>query len=419
MSEAVSFHNVSKRYRRGIGSVGNLRDIAGHLVKARRGEPPGSFKALNDVSFAIEEGESFALVGPNGAGKTTALKLLTRVSRPTAGEIRVRGRVGALIEVGSGIHPELTGRENILLNGQLLGMSRAEIRRRFDDIVAFSELEHVLDTPAKRFSSGMQLRLGFAIAAHVDPDIFVVDEAMSVGDAIFQAKCVDRMTRFVREGRTVILVSHNLADIERLCQRGIFLKSGRIVELGDARTVLSRYLDWVEEERLSVPQTSRYEAHDDRLLQVVDVTLCDLANRPQNVFGPRDGIRITVRFRGAKLRRPHVTLGITDGRPDTLIGISMLIDGCAPERVGPGEWTASCEIEELRLQPRLYQIWGEVWGESGSTRLTSWQDWATFRVEEKLDDGPQALIGKRAAGAIDVDYRWIIETQDTVDAGAI
>src|SRR4051812_30799518 len=170
--------------------------------------------ALEDVSFTVEEGESVALIGPNGAGKTTALKLLARISRPSAGRIRMRGRLAALIEVSSGLHPELTGRENIWLYGRILGMSRTEIHERFDAIVDFAELADVLDRPVKMYSSGMELRLGFAIASHLDPDIFIVDEALAVGDAGFQVKCVERMTALVREGRTLLFVSHNLQAVE-------------------------------------------------------------------------------------------------------------------------------------------------------------------------------------------------------------
>src|SRR5438552_504918 len=201
MTIAVSFEHVTKRYSRGGSRYASLRyDLAdgrrrlGQRLRGGRPEPRGTL-ALEDVSFEVQEGESFALIGPNGAGKTTALKLISRISYPTAGRVRVRGRVGALIEVGSGVHPELTGRENIRLFGQILGMSRADIRRRFDEIVEFAELEDVLDTPVKMYSSGMQLRLGFAIAAHLDPDIFVVDEALAVGDAGFQAKFVEMQTK--------------------------------------------------------------------------------------------------------------------------------------------------------------------------------------------------------------------------------
>src|SRR5437879_7136076 len=244
MGYAVRFEGVSKRYLRGGPRYASLRyDIAamarglGASLRGLEPEPRGTL-ALDDVSFEVQEGESFAIIGPNGAGKTTALKLISRISYPTAGRIRVRGRVAALIEVGSGVHPELTARENIWLYGQILGMPKSEIRRRFDDIVGFAELSHVLDTPVKMYSSGMQLRLGFAIASHLDPDIFVVDEALAVGDAGFQARCVERMTRLVAEGRTLLFVSHNLSAVEAVCRRGAFLLDGRVLAMGEGRKTL-------------------------------------------------------------------------------------------------------------------------------------------------------------------------------------
>src|SRR5437588_11822684 len=222
MAWAVKFEDVSKRYRRRDARYASLRDdlaLVGRralsFLRHTPLEPKGTF-ALDHVSFEVQEGEAFAVIGPNGAGKTTALKLLTRISYPTGGRIRVRGRVGALIEVGSGIHPELTGRENIWLYGRIMGMSRQDIAARFDEIVDFSELSHVLDKSVKMYSSGMQLRLGFAIASHLDPDIFVVDEALAVGDAGFQAKCVDRMTHLVTEGRTLRLVWHTLSAVRAM-----------------------------------------------------------------------------------------------------------------------------------------------------------------------------------------------------------
>src|SRR6266550_7195602 len=254
MTWAVKFENVSKRYRRRGGtSYASLRDDLSQLgrravsfLRGGAGEPQGN-EALHDVSFEIEEGEAFAIIGPNGAGKTTALKLLTRISYPTEGRVHVRGRVGALIEVGSGIHPELTGRENIWLYGRIMGMSRQEIASKFDEIVDFSELGHVLDKTVKMYSSGMQLRLGFAIASHLDPNVFVVDEALAVGDAGFQAKCVERMTKLVGEGRTLLFVSHNLSAVEAICGRGIFLLDGRVQAAGAVREALRAYLDWVDD----------------------------------------------------------------------------------------------------------------------------------------------------------------------------
>ena len=225
MTWAVRFQDVSKRYRGGGPRYASLRDDLAQLgrrtvafLRHNAVEPRGTL-ALDRLSLEVEAGEAFAIIGPNGAGKTTALKLLTRISYPTEGRVSVRGRVGALIEVGSGVHPELTGRENIWLYGRIMGMSRREIYRRFDEIVDFAELRHELDVPVKMYSSGMQLRLGFAIASHLDPDIFVVDEALAVGDAGFQAKCVKRMMNLLGSGKTLLFVSHNLYAVEALCAR--------------------------------------------------------------------------------------------------------------------------------------------------------------------------------------------------------
>src|SRR6266516_4613271 len=252
MAWAVKFEGVSKHYRGGGPRYGSLRhDVAhgfkrlGRLFSRNSGEPQGTL-ALEHVSFEVEQGESFAIIGPNGAGKTTALKLMSRISYPTSGRVRVRGRVGALIEVGSGVHPELTARENIGLYGQILGMGKADVRRRFDEIVEFAELGHALETPVKMYSSGMQLRLGFSIASHLDPEVLVVDEALAVGDAGFQAKCVERMTKLVSEGRTLLFVSHNLSAVEAICHRGIFLLEAKVAAGGDAKPVLRTYLDWVD-----------------------------------------------------------------------------------------------------------------------------------------------------------------------------
>ena len=217
---SVRFEDVCKRYRKGGarystigGELAELGRRVAARVRRRRADPRGTI-ALDHISFEIADGESFALVGANGAGKTTALRLLARISPPTSGRVWGRGRVGALMEVGSGVHTELTGRENVWLYGSILGNPRAEIRRRFDEIVGFAELERSIDMPVKYYSSGMQLRLGFSIASHLEPDIFVVDEALSVGDANFQEKCVERMSKLVREGTTVLFVSHNLAAVE-------------------------------------------------------------------------------------------------------------------------------------------------------------------------------------------------------------
>ena len=286
------------------------------------------------MSFEIEEGESFAIIGPNGAGKSTALKLISRISYPTSGRISIRGRVAALMEVGSGVHPELTGRENIWLYGQILGMTKADIRRRFDEIVEFSELGGAIDTPVKFFSSGMQLRLGFSIAAHLEPDVFVVDEALAVGDAGFQAKCVERMTKLTREGHTLLFVSHDLSAIEAVCERGMFLLGGKRCHgrhtAGRAEVVPG--LDRLAAIRLVSPRSTSLASPP-----------CSSWSRWQSapLRARRNTRSILVRIlrsafdseRSDPVSKPHVSIGITDGRPGNLVLCSMLVDGGAPESV--------------------------------------------------------------------------------------
>jgi len=210
--------------------------------------------ALKDVYFEVQEGEVLGIIGRNGAGKSTLLKILSRITEPTAGEIRMRGRVGSLLEVGTGFHPELTGRENIFLNGALLGMQKEEIRRKFDEIVAFAEIEKFLDTPVKRYSSGMYVRLAFAVAAHLEPEILIVDEVLAVGDAQFQKKCLGKMGDVAKEGRTVLFVSHQMGAVAQLCNKAFLLDRGEIVQTGSVQNVVNYYMN------LSASGVSGYEA---------------------------------------------------------------------------------------------------------------------------------------------------------------
>jgi lipopolysaccharide transport system ATP-binding protein len=246
---AIRARGIGKQYR--IGAAEPYRTFREALVlatsvslRALRGEreDPPTVWALRDVSFDVRPGEIVGIIGRNGAGKSTLLKLLSRITAPTTGEIELRGRVGALLEVGTGFHPELTGRENVYLNGAILGMKRAEIRRKFDAIVAFSEIEKFLDTPVKHYSSGMFMRLAFAVAAHLEPEILIVDEVLAVGDAGFQKKCLSKMEDVSREGRTVLFVSHNMPAVTRLCPRTILLDDGRVKQDGPSHEIVSAYL---------------------------------------------------------------------------------------------------------------------------------------------------------------------------------
>lgn len=247
--------------------------------------------ALQDLSFEMKQGERLGIIGRNGAGKSTLLKILSRITEPTRGRVRIRGRVASLLEVGTGFHPELTGKENIFLNGAVLGMSKREIERKFDEIVAFSEVEKFLDTPLKRYSSGMQVRLAFAIAAHLDPEILIVDEVLAVGDFAFQKKCLDKMQDVAESGRTVLFVSHDMGAINTLCERALLLHAGSLIAEGNASQVVERYLDTSSKlySPLRSPVVDRGEF---RLTAVTAIQ----NERPTNVINCRAPFKIAIEY---------------------------------------------------------------------------------------------------------------------------
>jgi len=235
---AIRANNLSKTYSLGVGAS-SLRDSLASVFRPRPTRT--TLRALDDVSFEVKAGETLGIVGNNGAGKSTLLKILSRITKPTGGTVELHGRVGSLLEVGTGFHQELSGRENIFLNGAILGMRRGEIEKRFDEIVAFSELEKFLDTPVKHYSSGMYMRLAFAVAAHLEPEILIVDEVLAVGDVSFQKKCLNKMQDVSQKGRTVLFVSHDMSAVTRICTRAIAMSKGKIVLEGDAAEVVRSY----------------------------------------------------------------------------------------------------------------------------------------------------------------------------------
>ena len=254
----ISVEHLTKKYDLGVIGTGTLtRDLERWWARVRNKPDPftrigqedhfkrigESILALDDVSFTVEQGEALGIIGRNGAGKSTLLKILSRVTAPTSGVVKMKGRIGSLLEVGTGFHPELTGRENIYLNGTILGMKKAEITRKFDEIVDFSGVEKFIDTPVKRYSSGMYVRLAFAVAAHLDPEILIVDEVLAVGDAEFQKKCLGKMGDVTGEGRTVLFVSHNMGAIQQLCKNAILLRNGQLVNEGRSPNIVSEYLE--------------------------------------------------------------------------------------------------------------------------------------------------------------------------------
>ena len=286
----VSIENLSKRYLIGHQTDPNdgLRHIAERLLRAPgrllRGQRVRSttveeFWALRDVSFEIAQGEVVGIIGRNGAGKSTLLKILSRITEPTKGRVRLRGRVASLLEVGTGFHPELTGRENVFLNGAILGMGRQEIRRKFDEIVAFADIEKFLDTPVKRYSSGMYVRLAFAVAAHLEPEILIIDEVLAVGDAAFQTKCLGKMGEVAKGGRTVLFVSHNMATVTALCSRAVMLRDGQLVANGPVEEVVQDYLAAVSE-RARIPAAERTDRGGSGVIITTDLEMLGMDDQP-------------------------------------------------------------------------------------------------------------------------------------------
>src|SRR5215211_7699350 len=316
MTTMVSFEQVSKRYAGGVGRYRSLRDELARTYATVLGRPVPdvtTVDALRDISFEVAEGEAIAIIGPNGAGKTTALRIMSRITYPTTGVVRVRGRVGALLEVGTGMHPELTGRENVQLYGRILGHAGRDIDRRFDAIVDFAGVADSIDRPVKQYSSGMQLRLGFSVAAHLDPDILVVDEAIAVGDAGFQYRCVERMRELVHDGRTLIFVSHDMSAVETLCDRAILLDRGEIRAEGRSGEVIEGYLGAVEASRIE-DEAPLGVAHGDRM-EVTGVSIRDRSGRP--VVEVPAGEPMTVRLEYSAhepVDGPIFSVGLADAR---------------------------------------------------------------------------------------------------------
>lgn len=328
---AIRFENVCKRFRRGE-MFDSLRDLIPAITRRARGSAAApdarDFWALNDICLDVRRGETLGIIGHNGAGKSTMLKHLAGIMRPTSGTITVSGRLSALIEVGAGFHPDLTGRENVFLNGVILGMSRGEIASKFDEIVAFAGLEDFIDTPVKRYSSGMYARLGFSVAAHLDPDILVIDEVLSVGDFVFQAKSLEKMQNIARSGATVLFVSHNLKAVSELCGRTALMDRGRIVADGPTGQVIQTYID---RERSRLRSTKAGDA------VITDVAISD-ADGPQTGFRPGGSMRVTVSFKAQRpCRRVAVVIALLGDDLGQLFHTSTEQMGAAPVDLEPGQ----------------------------------------------------------------------------------
>jgi lipopolysaccharide transport system ATP-binding protein len=359
---AVIAEGVGKLYRLGKTQDTLARTMSEALVGMIRRTPAADKQAqdlwaLEDVSFEIAEGEVVGVIGRNGAGKSTLLKLLSRLTEPTRGRITVDGKVGSLLEIGTGFHPELTGRENIFLNGTILGLKRSDIARRFDDIVAFAEIDRFLDTPVKRYSSGMYVRLAFAVAAHLEPDILIVDEVLAVGDVAFQRKCLGRMGQVAEEGRTVIFVSHNVAAIKSLCTRALLLQGGRLTADGPVEETVSKYLDatWPMSTDGSIPETDARFGSGQALLRTVRVTNGSGDHIEQIYLG--QPFRVTALYEvRERLKDIVMEVGISTPEGMRIVTAGSTDDGGKPMAMEPGMQEITVELDLTLLPHPQYVV---------------------------------------------------------------
>lgn len=402
---AVAFTDIGKRYR-----ISHEREPYGRLSESIAGAVRGAvsrgqerqsgttetFWALRNITFDVERGEVLGIVGRNGAGKTTLLKILSRITEPTTGRVELRGRVASLLEVGTGFHLELSGRENIYLSGAVLGMRRSDIQRRFDEIVEFADIERFLDTPVKRYSSGMLVRLGFAVAAHLEPEILVVDEVLAVGDAAFRRKCLDKMEGVSQEGRTVLFVSHSMPAVESLCTRGVLLEHGSVKSMGTAADVVTEYAK-VAAERRSISIADRTDRTGDGRMRIVAI---------ESSIRTGADSQIRLGYEGQPgLRNVEVSLGLFGGRVEGAAGLSTMTTGDTFD-VLPESGTIVCDIPRAPLVPGAYsvnvhcQVNGEV------------ADWLRDATTVDVADGDYFGTGRmppKKQGYVLIDHRWKAE----------
>jgi len=382
---AIAIRGLGKRYRLGGGAAQyvTLRESLAGLF-ARDGGARVAARdlwALRDVDLEIQPGEVVGVIGRNGSGKSTLLKILSRVVGPTCGEVELRGRVGSLLEVGTGFHSELTGRENIYLSGAILGMRRAEIKAKFDEIVAFAEIERFLDTPVKRYSSGMYVRLGFAVAAHLEPEILLVDEVLAVGDSEFQAKCLGKMSDVARGGRTILFVSHNMGAVGALCSRAVLLDHGRVVADGPSAAVVAQYA------ALGASSAAVLQAADvaDRQgagpERIVRAGMYDAGGTPRSTFLMGDELKIVFDLRSEAVARDTVlSVGVR-----TITGVPVLhfvsVDAGFTLRGWSGARRVEMTLDHLPLYPGEYLVTYWV-GDGHGNDSDHWPDAGRLRVEQ-------------------------------------
>jgi lipopolysaccharide transport system ATP-binding protein len=408
----LSVRNVSKKFCRNLRrSMGyGIKDLARNLVglSAFESQPSAlrkdEFWALKDISFDLKRGEALGLIGDNGCGKTTMLRLITGIFPPDEGLMATRGRVGALIALGAGFHPHLTGRDNVFLNGAILGLTREEIVDQFEAITQFAEIGEFLDAPVSTYSSGMRVRLGFAIAVHVNPSLLLVDEILAVGDASFQTKCMEKMDEIRSSDKAVILVTHSLYRIESLCDRALWMDHGGMVKEGDARFVVNAYLEKQDalmlESKKRAPNKARVVDPSDDWVRILSVEVINAKGESVDALPFGAPMKIRAKYNAArKLRLPVFAMRFHN-RGQGVLDVSMMVDGHGPEFI-EGEGTVECDLGRVPLTPKVYDLYFQVRNANAGVYVSPWVPMKTFRVsadglEQLKLSGPMANSTVRA-----------------------
>jgi lipopolysaccharide transport system ATP-binding protein len=421
---AIRIEDLSKEYRIGAKQEGykTLRDTlanafvapfrrAGNLLRGQAtaaAELNGTIWALKDISFDVKRGEVVGIIGRNGAGKSTLLKMLSRTTEPTAGYAEIHGRVGSLLEVGIGFHPELTGRENIYLNGAILGMRRAEIERKFDEIIAFAEVEKFIDTPVKHYSSGMYLRLAFAVAAHLEPEILLVDEVLAVGDASFQKKCLGKMGDVAKQGRTVLFVSHNMPAVSSLCHRTIWLDSGQMRQVGPTNSVISDYMSFGQK-RAATNVGERTDRAGSGKLRFTELSLLDNTGVAVDFLVSGQEAIFAIRYASIedkRLQNVIVAIRVSDIYDYYLFTLSTHLSPNHCDSLPPGGvlW---CRVPAMPLAADTYSIY--LWCSVNGELADEIHHAAQFRVVESDVYGSGKTPVRRKHGPFIVHHNWCIK----------
>jgi len=389
----------------------SLRDdlmdgIKGLLKGPWQSQQTETFWALKDINFDVNQGDIVGIIGRNGAGKSTLLKILSQIVLPTSGEITIRGRIGSLLEVGTGFHPELTGRENIFMNGAVLGMKRLEISRKFDEIVAFAEVEKFLDTPVKFYSSGMYVRLAFAVAAHLEPEILIVDEVLAVGDAQFQKKCLGKMEDVAeKEGRTVLFVSHNMATIQNLCQRTIYLNQGLLISDNQTQKVISEYLA-SSMDLSAISLEDRKDRKGDGRIRFTSIQFQNIEGQNISCFYSGQSIRVLLFFKNntqSKLKSLDIALGIDNQVGERITNLSTDVIGSTIDEVEGDNGYINLEISRLPLTSGRYGF--TVFSTIGGV-ISDWISNAGFFEVESGDFYKTGKLPPLMQGNFLLDYRF-------------